>query len=210
LKLFQRIVQDFGNQCTVKHVNRNQPIFSQGSKIENLYLVQSGEVILSRISLDGTDVIIDVIRPGEYFGETALIWDSIAGFWATATKTSKISLFPQKIFKQLLIDPEISSEIMMVISNRCNRAWEQMEITKSYLIACKAKSGLLWLANKIGIETQKGILIKLNISQMAKMFGCPRENLSREISALYKLGAVEHSRKIQGKIYITNASLLGN
>jgi CRP-like cAMP-binding protein len=54
----------------------------------------------------------------------------------------------------------------------------------------KIRLGLIWLSEKIGVKTQEGIRIDLNQAQLARMVGCSRETINREVGALRRRHAV--------------------
>jgi cAMP-dependent protein kinase regulator len=47
-------------------------LFKEGDQADKFYIVESGEVVISRL-VDGEDVVISRREPGEYFGEIALL-----------------------------------------------------------------------------------------------------------------------------------------
>jgi cAMP-dependent protein kinase regulator len=47
-------------------------LFKEGDQADKFYIVESGEVVISRL-VDGEDVLISRREPGEYFGEIALL-----------------------------------------------------------------------------------------------------------------------------------------
>ena len=69
---------------------------------------------------------------------------------------------------------------------------------------------LLWLSGRIGVETQEGVRIDLNQTQLARMVGCARETLSREVSELRRLRAIDvrHSNG-RKSLFVVNPEGLG-
>jgi len=66
-----------------------------------------------------------------------------------------------------------------------------MELLGCSHVRDKVRSGLAWLSGRFGVETQEGVRIDLNQTQLARMVGCARETLSREVSALRRLRAIQ-------------------
>ncbi len=62
-------------------------------------------------------------------------------------------------------------------------------------------AGLIWLSGKIGVETREGVRIDLNQTQLARMVGCARETLSREVSELRRQRAIEVRQSNGGKSF---------
>jgi CRP/FNR family transcriptional regulator, cyclic AMP receptor protein len=189
--LFECMEEQFGPSCTQLKVKRNTIIFNQGVKLSCLYMIKSGEILLTRLSSDGRETLISILGPGEFFGEGALLSGTAVTFSAHATKRSVLMQLPERKFKLLLEDPFACRKLLEAIARRCDDAWTQMEVLGCTHVKDKVRSGLLWLSDRFGVETGEGVRIDLNQTQLARMVGCARETLSREMSELRRLRAVD-------------------
>jgi CRP/FNR family transcriptional regulator, cyclic AMP receptor protein len=203
--LFECMEQRLGDTCTPLKVKRNTVICNQGAKLSYLYLIKQGEVMLTRLSPDGRETLISILGPGEFFGESALLSGTAITFSANATRRSMLLQFPERKFKLLLEDPQVCRILLGAIANRCNDAWSQMEVMGCTHVKDKVRSGLLWLSSRIGVETREGVRIDVNQTQLARMVGCARETLSREVSELKRQRAID-VRQINGRksLYVVN------
>lgn len=189
--LFDYVNRRFGRSCFKINVKRNSSICCQGMHISSLYMVHEGEILLSRVTSDGRDTLLSILGPGDFFGESALINGSAVAFSATTSKRAVVSQLPERMFKTLLEDSSMYRYVLESIAQRCDDAWTQMEVIGCAHVRDKVRSGLAWLAGRIGVKTDKGIRIDMNQARMACMIGCARETLNREISRLKKTGAVD-------------------
>jgi CRP/FNR family cyclic AMP-dependent transcriptional regulator len=189
--LFECMERRYGKTCVRLKVKRNTLICNQGTKISYLYLIKQGEVLLTRLSPDGRETLISILGPGEFFGESSLLSGTEVTFSASATKRSELILLSDRKFKLLLEDPQICRILLGAISRRCHDAWTQMEVLGCTHVRDKVRSGLIWLSGRIGVETHEGVRIDLSQTQLARMVGCARETLSREVSELRRLRAVD-------------------
>ena len=189
--LFEYMEHRFGKTCAQLKVKRNTVIFSQGTKLSCLYMIKQGEILLTRLSPDGRETLISVLGPGEFFGESSLLSGMAVTFSASATRRSVLTQLPDRKFKPLLEDPLICRALLEATSRRCDDAWTQMEVLGCTHVRDKVRSGLLWLSGRIGVETHEGVRIDLNQTQLARMVGCARETLSREVSELRRQRAVD-------------------
>jgi CRP/FNR family transcriptional regulator, cyclic AMP receptor protein len=188
--LYARMEQRFGSTLARLNVKRNTIICTQGSKLSCLYLIRQGEVMLTRVSPDGRETLIAVLGPGEFFGESSLLSGTAITFSANATKRTELLQLPERKFKLLLEDPWACRMMLESTARRCDDAWSQMEVLGCTHVRDKVRSGLIWLSQKVGVETSEGVRIDLNQTQLARMVGCARETLSREVSELKRLHAV--------------------
>ena len=189
--LFECMEQRFGRTCTQLKVKRNTVVCTQGAKLSCLYLIKQGEILLTRLSPDGRETLISILGPGEFFGESSLLSGTGVTFSASATRRSVLLQLPDRKFKLLLEDPQACRTLLEATAKRCDDAWTQMEVLGCTHVRDKVRSGLLWLSGRIGVETGDGVRIDLNQTQLARMVGCARETLSREVSELRRLRAVD-------------------
>ena len=183
--------QCFGKECAPVKIKRNTILFTQGEKLPCLYLVEQGEIALTRISPDGRETLIAILGPGEFFGEGALLGGCPATFSARATRRSVLLQLPERKFRSALEDPQVCRMLLEAMARRCDDAWNQMEVLGCTHVRDKVRTGLAWLSGRIGVETGEGVRIDMNLTQMARMVGCARETLSREVSALRREKAVD-------------------
>ncbi len=189
--LYEDIENRFSDALAPLSVKRNTVIFSQGTRVSSLFLIEQGEIWLTRLSSDGRETLISILGPGEFFGESSLLGGSAITFSARATKRSKLLLLPERKFKLLLEDPWACRVLLETIARRCDDAWTQMELLGCTHVKDKVRSGLIWLSGRFGVETQEGVRIDLNQTQLARMVGCARETLSREVSELRRLRTIQ-------------------
>lgn len=64
-----------GEKISRAHFEQGQAIFHQGELAEGFYIIVQGEVEVVRQGVDGKEVSIARLGPGEFFGEMALLRD---------------------------------------------------------------------------------------------------------------------------------------
>jgi CRP/FNR family cyclic AMP-dependent transcriptional regulator len=189
--IFEHVVRNLGNSCTNLNVKRNTIICTQGTKLSCLYLINRGEIVLTRLSPDGRETLLSILGPGEFFGESSLLSGTAVTFSSHATKRSELLQLPGRKFNLLLENPCICRLLLETTARRCDEAWTQMEVLGCTHVRDKVRLGLIWLSEKIGVETNEGVRIDLNQTQFARMVGCARETISREVGELRRLRAVD-------------------
>lgn len=189
--LFEYMERRFDKNCFKIRAKRNSFLCCQGTKPTSLYLVREGEILLTRMNPDGRETLISVLGPGDFFGESALLSGTEITFSAMATKRSVVSLLPNRMFCLLLEDPLVCRWMLETIARRCDDAWTQMEVIGCAHVRDKVRSGLLWLSGRFGVKTENGVRIDLNQTRLARMVGCARETLSRELQRLKSVNAID-------------------
>ena len=110
---YQSRVQIFSNlspdekNCIAAHARslrkaRGEFIYMPGDRADFVYILRQGRVKLSVLSESGKEVAIDIIQPGEIFGEFALVDESPRSNMAQALDDMVMWVFSKRDFTQLL------------------------------------------------------------------------------------------------------------
>jgi CRP/FNR family transcriptional regulator, cyclic AMP receptor protein len=189
--IYEHIERHYRTECVKLVAKRNSVICSQGTKLAGLHLVERGEIVLSRLSPDGRETLIAVLGPGEFFGESSLLNGVVVTFSAIASRRSQLLLLPHRRFNLLLEDPRLCRILLEAVAQQCNDAWTQLEVLGCIRVRDKVRSGLAWLSEKIGVKVHDGVRIDINQTQLARMLGCAREAVSREVSELKRTRTID-------------------
>jgi CRP-like cAMP-binding protein len=100
-------------------------LFIEGDEAHHVLVVLSGRLKLTRSSLDGREVLIELRGPGELIGEMGSIDDSPRSATATVTEPVEAVVVPAGRFRQLLI--ERGSVAFAVLSSTAARLREANE-----------------------------------------------------------------------------------
>lgn len=179
----------------VKTFKKGDWILTQGDALEGLFLVQEGRILLTRLSASGSETIIGLIGPGEFFGDVPLLDDDVAPFNALAMQTAVLLVVRRTEFKPLLDDAAACQALIKVLVRRCTDAWTQIEILGNSLLDEKVRVMLDWLSKRIGVQTPEGIQIRMSQTQLARMVGSSRESLNRQLRVLKSEGLI----RVKGK-----------
>jgi len=102
-------------------------VFVEGDIGRALFILESGAVELTRKGADGRPVVLYTLKPGEFFGEMALLESLPRSATATAVETSRLHLlYRTKLDSLLHANPRIGVAIMghlaRLLSARLRRA----------------------------------------------------------------------------------------
>ena len=76
-------------------------IFAKGSEAEALYIILSGKIRIFEV-VDGREVDVSVIGPGESFGELSLLLHTTHTKDARAEEDTELMVVPKESFQELL------------------------------------------------------------------------------------------------------------
>ncbi len=107
---------DFSGKTTL--VPQDTMLFSEGEMGKEIFVVLSGSVKLMRI-VRGEEFIIDVLGPGELFGEMAFIEDAPRMGTAVTTQDSQLI----RISPQQLVSSVAEGVLQKIFENMARRIW---------------------------------------------------------------------------------------
>lgn len=84
-------------------LKEGEHLFEHGEVADKFYLVTLGQIKLFRVSLEGSERVIDVIHQGKLFAETLLLSDeNLYPFGAEAILDTELIAFDSKVFRDIL------------------------------------------------------------------------------------------------------------
>src|SRR5947209_9112752 len=96
-RLGEQAREALAERSIVHDYRHGQPVFFQGDPGQDLFLVLTGAVKLFVSSADGDEVLIDVCRPGEVFGEVAVLDGGTRSLGAEAIEDSQLLLLSREV-----------------------------------------------------------------------------------------------------------------
>src|SRR5206468_1554504 len=106
-------------QAVVTRYAAGDAIFAKGDPGNSMMAVLAGRVVISSLSIDGREVVLNIIGPGEIFGEIALLDGKERTADATAETDCELLILPRRAFLPLLERrPELAGELLIVLCNR--------------------------------------------------------------------------------------------
>lgn len=156
----------------------------------------------------GREVTLALIEAGELFGEAAFTSRRRRGAYAEALVSSRVALMSREALGGLVrSEPAVALRAMELLSERLS-LYEQRIVDVSVRDVPSRLAGLLLeLAEREGVVTSEGrkIATRYTHEQIAAMIGAQRVAVTRALSELRRVGAVEVCSR---QIFITNTRLL--
>jgi CRP/FNR family transcriptional regulator, nitrogen oxide reductase regulator len=181
-----------------RDVPAEQAIYFEGDPGEHLYLVAMGKVKLLRHTASGRDVLLDILRGGEYFGSLTILGGR--GYTETAvaqTDCCILQISSSNFEKILNRYPDVSLKVLQAVGKRLEESQEIVKQLSVYSADQRIAAALIRLAKKMGEQKEGGMLIQLPFSRLdlAAMTGTTVETVSRVMSRFAKQGLVTAGRK---------------
>ena len=105
-----------------KKVSAAEQIFREGDLGDEMYIVRLGRVSLHH-DVGGAPALIEMVEPGGYFGEMAIIDDLPRSAGATADVDTSLLVLHKNDFRTAVLDyPDIAFEIFREFTRRLRRS----------------------------------------------------------------------------------------
>ena len=124
----QSMLASLSSRLRVRRFRRNEVIMHQGDPGDSLHIVGVGAVKIVLPSAEGEEAIIATLRPGDFFGELALIEEHPRTATVTAAEETECVLFVAWEFTALLKEyPQIAVPLFMELIRRTHRREHHMD-----------------------------------------------------------------------------------
>lgn len=182
---------------TVHHIKKMEKgtfLFREGSQADEMYIVQSGILQVSKIIPDGRELTIRMCSKGDFVGELNLFSPSSRYLLsARVTESGEVAVIMKDVLEEKLSqDLALSFELIQWMSLQFRKTQ-----TKFRDLVLHGKKGALYstlirISNSYGIRTTKGILVELPFTnqELANFCGTSREVVNRLLSELRKSGII--------------------
>ena len=179
-------------------VHPDERIYFEGDEAKFLYLVALGKVKLIRNAASGREVLLDILRGGEYFGALTALGGRVYAETAIAQTDCCILQISSTDFESILAEhPEVARRAIEGVSQRLAEAQEIVQQLSSDTAEQRIAAALLRLAGKLGEARGDHVLIQLPFSRqdLAAMTGATAETVSRVMSRFAEEKLVKSGRK---------------
>lgn len=109
-------------------VRRGEQIFAKGEPVKGFYFLLQGKVKLAFLSSRGTEKIMEIVLPGQSFGEFMVLAHRPWPFYAQAIRDSRLLFIDRGAFTELLeANPDLKHFLLDSMSQRLCELFSQME-----------------------------------------------------------------------------------
>jgi CRP/FNR family cyclic AMP-dependent transcriptional regulator len=189
---------------------RDTNIVSRDEPGDSMFVILKGRVKIVILGDNGREVILNLLKAGDFFGEMALLDDQPRSANVVAAEDSTVLILKRDAFAEhIKKSPATALNMMAELARRLRRADELISNLALLDVYARVAHILIDLAKRDGEEVEEGILIRERPTQqdIASMIGTSRETVSRVLSEFQRRGFVEMrgrdillSRKLAGVV----------
>lgn len=203
--LSKEVLEALSRRVLIGTYQPGEMIVAETDLVKQFFVVISGQVKLSKSSMEGKEQTLYLLGPGEPFGLCTAFATHDFPAEALALKKSDILTIPGHAVEEIVMkEPELLLNILRVLSRRLRESMTLIESLALKEIPERLAAFILALSKKEGNSASR---IELPITQreLSKILGSTPEALSRAFRKLQSDGTLE----VQGKmISVLNSKAL--
>jgi CRP/FNR family transcriptional regulator len=176
---------------------RGEFIYIAGDRADFVYILKRGRVKLSVLAETGREIAIDIIQPGEIFGEFALVDESLRSNMVQALDEVLMWVFSKHDFTKLLTtQPKLALSYIKLVGDRRRRMEKKLSDITSKAVSARICE-LLHELSTSSAEVEniaRDYLVPLTHHDVASLIGAARQTTTTVLNDLERRGIIELGR----------------
>ena len=197
-ELSDQEIQEIASLSRMEAVKKGEFIYFPDDPSDSVYLLKEGRVKVSRLSEDGREVTLAILRPGELFGELALADEGPRETIAEAIDDSLLCVINKADFERTIKGrPGLALKVFKLVGLRLRRLETKVEELVFRNVPSRLAQLLIRLAKEYGRPSQDGTILGLSLShrELANLVGSTRETVTLVLNDFRKQGIIEIYRR---------------
>ena len=172
-------------------------IVRQGETDADLYVVLSGHLKVSACDLEGREIVMNLMQPGEVFGEIGLLDGAGRSATVTSLEACELLVIRRADFLHLLRrSPSIASTLLTVLAKRVRRLTDQAQDSAFLDVKSRLAKRLVDLADQFGVPLgprQIALRVRLSQQELGDMVQATRETVNKCLREWAREGIIERN-----------------
>ncbi|CAL2102022.1 transcriptional regulator, Crp/Fnr family [Tenacibaculum sp. 190130A14a] len=177
---------------TSKTIKKGEVLFEEGEHINGVFCVKDGICKVSKMSENGRDQIIHLIKKGDLLGERSLINDEASNLKAVAVNDMEVCFIPkEEIVRDLEKNPNFTMDILKNMATSLKEADNVIVDMAQKTVKQRLAATLLYLNDKFPKRENGSIDIHLTREDIANIIGTATESAIRLLAEFKKKALIQ-------------------
>ena len=184
---------EIASKLTEISVRKKGLIYSAGDTAGTVYILKEGRIRIIRYSEDGRELTVDILEPGDIFGELTVAGEEERETDAVAMEDSFICAIKRKDFEDFISKmPNLSLSITKWMGLRLRKIESRFNDIIFQDVHTRLITIFKNLSEKFGVPASNGrkIAIHLSHKEIASLIGVTRETVTLELNNLKRNGDI--------------------
>ena len=199
--LFNGLAQDdlvqLSQLAKTRVYKARETIVSKGDPAGEFYVLLRGRAKVTAQGKEGADTAINVMGPGEVFGEVGILDGQPRSATVTTLEECEMAVVDKRAFDGLLAaSPAVAIRLLTVLAGRIRELTTRVEDRAFLDVPARLAKQLLWLAGNHGTESNAGVRLELKLSQqeLGDFIGATRESVNKNLRDWTRSGFIKNDR----------------
>ncbi len=172
-------------------------LYSEGSPADSVFFLESGLLKLCKRGDEGKEIILQVIAPGELFGEQSLGLEQTRAAAAEVLQESEVYAIPKDLFVRFCDGhPHMWRYVSQLLVQRKRELEKKIELLCMRDVEYRILYHLAELATAVGTRLEgQEYAIPLSQGELASLIGATRETTSTTLNLLARRGLIRLGRR---------------
>lgn len=191
-------LQDLCNNMTLKEARRGQIVYAKGGE-KKVFMLVSGKIKLSEIKAGGSEMIKEIILPGDLFGDVMLHYEGTTYEYAEIVSESAIyfAIGQDQLATMMRANYALTTNYLTKVSEK----FKNLEDRYLNMISQDVKSRLIYCfrewATKEGKKLGDKVVVKnpLTHNDLASLISTSRQTVTVILNELKEAGDLNYNRR---------------
>lgn len=175
-----------------KTYDKKDLVYHEGETPTNVYQLISGKVKLTRLSADGKEMVLELLKPGDYFGYWSVLQDEKTSENAEVLETAQVLHIPSSDFLEVIRNEnEIAAKFIKLLSdNLLAKQYKIVELAYNS-VRKRVANALIHLSDRYTSENSEPFSMAVSRETLAGIAGTSVESAIRMLSEFKRDGLVD-------------------
>jgi CRP-like cAMP-binding protein len=171
-------------------------VFSEGDPAESVYYLESGLVKLYKRDNENKEIILQILAPGELFGEQSLGRENTRNVSAEILQEGVLYVIPRATFLSFCDQrPELWRAVSELLITRKLELEKKIELLCLQDVEYRILYYLAELSTLFGVKNGPEVSVPLSQGELASLIGATRETTSTTLNTLARRGLIRLGRR---------------
>lgn len=177
---------------TSQTIKKGEIIFEEGDTINGIYCVKDGICKLTKLSQNGKDHIVKLVKKGELLGQRSMISEETVNLSAVALEDMEVCFIPKtEVMGFFNKNNQFSMNVMRTICGDLRESDDHIVSMAQKSVKERLAETLIYLEETFGKNADGSLVIQLSREELSGMIGTATESCIRLLSEFNKLGLIE-------------------
>ncbi|NIN65939.1 MAG: cyclic nucleotide-binding domain-containing protein [Anaerolineae bacterium] len=177
---------------------RDEQLFNEGEPATSFFLIASGKVKVVQTSVEGTEVILQVFRPGQLIGALAVLGEGTYPATSIALSDGVVYRISAESFEELLLlHPQVTLNLLRFATHQLQVAHRRLRELATERVERRIARAISRLASQIGKKAERGITLDAPLTRqdLAELSGTTLYTVSRTLKNWERQGILLTKRE---------------